>query len=245
MALSPAALVTAIAPMPGLNGHCSTQPVHPRRAPLLRAARDPHLVRAHRRGPTERTWARRAALLSVALAAFLAAPSSDSRGSFRVPAALAEPPTPIDATPAAEVTPIEGEVIPPGQEGLLAEMLGLGAPLAGCQFTDGKADGPIVRSTYTCPGGALVIELLHPDKAPATALRTAKFAVVVESGSPPPGFTDELASRIRSRESAFQWKSLRPPTPARLWIPAVILIAAVALAVALWRKFSARRTRES
>jgi hypothetical protein len=60
-----------------------------------------------------------------------------------------------------------------------------------------------------------VLELRHPSAAPSAPVRTARFAVTVVTGSPPPGLRDAVESRIRSRETAFQWTRLPlPPPPA-------------------------------
>src|SRR6185369_102745 len=70
-----------------------------------------------------------------------------------------------------------------------------------------------LRATYTCTAGTVVIELRHPSNAPADATRTAKFAVVVSSGSPPPGLIDAIVRLIGAREAEFDWLILIPPTP--------------------------------
>src|SRR6185369_11660067 len=70
-----------------------------------------------------------------------------------------------------------------------------------------------LRATYTCTAGTVVIELRHPSNAPADATRTAKFAVVVSSGSPPPGLIDAIVRLIAAREAEFDWLILIPPTP--------------------------------
>ena len=104
-------------------------------------------------------------------------------------------------------------VVPPGQEELLAAMLGRGAALPGpCTFVGAGADHAIIRSTYSCPHGTVVFELRHPSNAPGNATHTAQFAIMLHSGAPPDGLTDALASLIRSRESAFTWKWLGTPS---------------------------------
>jgi hypothetical protein len=117
------------------------------------------------------------------------------------------------ALPAASEPGTEAEaVVAPGQEELLADMLGRGAAFPGpCAFGGGQADGGVIRSTYECPDGEVVIELRHASKASAGAARTALFALTVVSGSPPPGFQDALEAHIGSRESAFEWTRLQPP----------------------------------
>ena len=147
-------------------------------------------------------------------------------------------------------------VISPGQEELLAEMLGRGAILPGpCAFTGGQVDRAVVKSTYKCPAGEVVFELLHPSTAPATATRTSRFAIVLRSGSPPPGLMDALESRLRARESDFKWTSPSPAPPpswlrrngsAIAWLAAVAVLAVVGLrwvlpCIAQWRRPAVQR----
>ena len=90
----------------------------------------------------------------------------------------------------------------------------------------------------------MVVELRHPSAAPAGATLTAQFAVIVQSGSPPPGLADALVSLIRSREAAFVWTELRPPpqpSSLGLLLPTAALIGVAAVGWALWRRMAARR----
>jgi hypothetical protein len=99
-------------------------------------------------------------------------------------------------------------VVPPGQEELISAMLGRGTTLPdGCKFAGGTVDGSIIRSTYTCPSGQVVVELTHASNAAETATQTEDFAITVQSGAPPEELTDVLASLIRSREPEFAWVS--------------------------------------
>jgi hypothetical protein len=123
---------------------------------------------------------------------------------------------PGSPAPAAPDEPIsEGEiVIPPGQEGLLAEILGRGATFpGGCTFAGGGVEHAVVKGRYECIGGEITVELRHPSRAPATSIRTERFAVVVLSGSPTPELSNALESWIRSHEGAFEWVRLAPPPP--------------------------------
>ncbi|HSP99541.1 MAG TPA: hypothetical protein VL049_20150 [Candidatus Dormibacteraeota bacterium] len=98
-------------------------------------------------------------------------------------------------------------VIPPGHEELLLAMLGHGAALPdGCTFSDGKVLRTVVRATHTCPLGDVVIELLHPEHAPEAATETERFALIVDSGSPPDSLLDAVAAKVRARESGFEWQ---------------------------------------
>ncbi len=193
-----------------------------------------------------RRWAKNAAAVTViGLVVLLSDPSGHWRGS----AAYAQTPLPtLQAGYAA--------VVPPGQEDLLAQMLGLGAALpAECRFTDGDANGPIIRGDYVCGANQATFELHYPSDAPASAPRTAKFALVVHSGTPPPELTDALLSLIRSKEGPFEWKVMELPRPApiaalgeqvssdRVVIVIVILFGIVAVLAVGWmlRRSQSRR----
>jgi hypothetical protein len=103
-------------------------------------------------------------------------------------------------------------VIPAGQEELLLSMLGRGASLPdGCALADGRVEYRTVKATYACPLGEVVVELSHPVGAPETATRTDRFAVIIDSGSPPESLVDALATSVRAQESAFEWR-VDPPT---------------------------------
>ena len=116
-----------------------------------------------------------------------------------------------------EVSGDVAHIIPPGQEESLGKMLGRGAPLPGdCRFAGGTAAGATVTAEYACGDAKVVLELRHPDDAPPTTLRTARFAIAVRSGSVPPGLLEALATLIRAHEAELEWKQvpgsrLRPP----------------------------------
>jgi hypothetical protein len=132
--------------------------------------------------PFRRVWSAFAAAL-LCTGATAAAQNADDRGSF-------EP------------------AIPPGQEHLLIDMLGTGAALPGdCELASGVADFITIKATYTCAAGDVVIHLVHPDKAPAAAVKTERFALSVHSGSPPPKLTETVATFVRAREGDFEWTS--------------------------------------
>ena len=153
-------------------------------------------------------------------------------------------PKPPDATPQNEQY-----VIQPGAESLFADMLGSGQTLpGGCTLGDGKIERTSVLATYTCGGGQLVLELLHPETAQTGGVRTQRFAVTVKSGPPPAGLVDAVADRIRAREAAFEWKridagvehTMRGAQTTR-WV--VVVAAAAAVAVVFWalRRLTGRR----
>jgi hypothetical protein len=63
----------------------------------------------------------------------------------------------------------------------------------------------VIKATYGCGGGDLTIQLAHPRHATTGSVRTAQFAITVESGTPPPGFPEAIVSLVRSREAGFAW----------------------------------------
>lgn len=100
----------------------------------------------------------------------------------------------------------EEPVVPPGQEELLSAMLGRGSALPnGCKFAGGGADGPVIRATYTCSTGEVIVAVVHASNGAESATQTEHFAIAVESGSAPSELTDTLASLIHSREGDFEW----------------------------------------
>ena len=181
------------------------------------------------------------------------------RSAFAQPAAGSTPvvagePTPLAAgaagstpvvigTPAEEPTPGPAAlVIPPGEETLLAEMLGTGQELAGgCKFTDGNVQSAVVQATYVCADGKVVLDLRHPDTAPADAVRTGKFALTIVSGTAPAGFMDALVARIRAREGEFGWKEVGRDGGIRMGRTLPIGIGVVVLALVVWAVRRARR----
>jgi hypothetical protein len=153
----------------------------------------------------------------------------------------------------APATPSAAEreaVIQPGQETILADMLGQGMTLPdGCAFTGGHVEAEIVAATYRCATGDVRIELRHPSAASPDARRTEQFALTVTAGTPPPALIDALASRIRDHEDGFQWtwQPVVPKEPERSllpWLGAAGLLLALAAAAWLMRRH-ARRTSPS
>jgi hypothetical protein len=143
-------------------------------------------------------------------------------------------------------------VVAPGQEELLADMLGRGAPpAAGCEFSSGSVEHATVRGGYRCPSGEVGIELRHPSAAPADATRTDKLAIVVVRGAPPADFVAALAARLRSREAGFAWTELPPliaHTPQPPWVvlgSAFLALVLAASAVAVWNVRRSLWTRDA
>jgi len=193
------------------------------------------------------------AALYSALAILLAIGAGQSRAQSEDAGSAVTPSAPRDNEaqggnpPAENVTtrPLEdGPVVPTGQDELIADMLGRGATLpGGCKFDAGDVNGSVIRSTYTCPSGNVVLELRHPTKAPPGALRTDQFAITVHAGSPPAGLQDALAALIRTREATFKWLivsgSARPHVPITLILIGGIVL--LALAASVLRRRAGRR----
>lgn len=100
-------------------------------------------------------------------------------------------------------------VVPPGQDNLLAAMLGRGLQLPdGCAFGNGVADGAVVRVSYACPYGDVVFALVHPTSPWASDVQTDRFALTLQNGTPSDALVGALMSLIRAREGAFQWIAL-------------------------------------
>jgi hypothetical protein len=156
-------------------------------------------------------------------------------------AASAEPDA--GSTPAAAETPLTTAfVIPAGEESRLADVLGSGQELAGgCRFSGGQVESSLVHATYKCPGGEVVVDLRHPEAAPADAVRTENFAVTVASGSPPPGFSEALLARIREREGEFAWKQVGGGPDRRFGAVLPIAIGLVIVAILVWVVYRVRR----
>lgn len=134
----------------------------------------------------------------------VSAPVVAAIGAARLAIALA-----LIIVPPILVSPCSAyEVIAPGQEPLLADMLGRGATLpGGCTFSAGQVESALVRGTFQCPGGAVVIELRRAGQAARATAVTDRFAILVASGSPPAGLIDALRSRIHEREADVSWAS--------------------------------------
>src|SRR5262249_34823641 len=104
--------------------------------------------------------------------------------------------------------------IRPGQEDTVARMLGRGELLqSSCRLVEGRIEPNFVHATYACGASNVTLQLIHPSRAREDALRTKYFAVVVAEGSPPAGFRDAIAERVRSHEAAFHWSLEPPPDP--------------------------------
>jgi hypothetical protein len=110
-----------------------------------------------------------------------------------------------EASGAGNTAAPAGPAIPPGQEELLLEMLGMGAALPDCELVDGQVNFTVITATYGCTSGEVTYDLSHRSKADRNATPTDQFAITLTSGSPPRGFSDALVSLVRSREAEFEW----------------------------------------
>jgi hypothetical protein len=139
--------------------------------------------------------------------------------------------------------------IPPGQEELVGAMLGNGVTLPGdCRLVRGNLEKTVVKATYACPSGEVVVELAHPAAVSTNAARTEKFALRVDRGTAPPDLQSVLLARIRERESQFRWTVYPPTTPRAQPTAVPMLSGAVVLllllaALLLWRR-RARATQD-
>ncbi len=180
-----------------------------------------------------KTASRTPAVLTAVLVLFPLLPPQGAFGVFRVRAACAQ-------TDAAAANP--EWVIPPGQEELLADMLGRGATLPDdCKLAGAEVDYTIIKTTYKCAQGDITFELRHPSAAPPGATQTARFAITLQNGTPSDSFKEALAARIRSREADFQWKRIEPPVhrserPMGLITVVALLVVAVLGWVVLRRR---------
>lgn len=108
-----------------------------------------------------------------------------------------------------DLAPARAQTIPPGQEAVLAAMLGRGEPLpGGCAFADGQVDRNVVSATYRCPDGDVRIRLSPPGTPAAQAITTERFAITMAGASPHDELLEAIEARIRSKESEFEWSML-------------------------------------
>lgn len=131
-------------------------------------------------------------------------------------------------------------VLPPGQDDLVAGLLGRGAALpGGCAWQAAAIDHDRVVSRYDCGGRVVEVQLVHASVAPAGASVAGSTALVAGPGAPP-ALVDALAARLRARDAALTWARPGPdaspvssappaPTPPRSSSP----VAGIALGIAL------------
>lgn len=95
--------------------------------------------------------------------------------------------------------------MPPGQESLIAGMLGRGMLIRGCRLTSGGVEYTFIKATYDCPRGEVALAISHTLDATEPSAQTGNFAITIQNGSPPDGFEEALVARIRPRASMFVW----------------------------------------
>jgi hypothetical protein len=102
--------------------------------------------------------------------------------------------------------------IPPGNEALVAEMLGKGAILPGeCRLVSGSIEPTFIAARYECAGAPALLELRHRSEGEGAAARTARFAIVPRSAAPP-ALVDAVAGRVAGVEEGFRWTETAPAT---------------------------------
>ena len=135
-------------------------------------------------------------------------------------------------------------VVLPGQEELIADIVGSGVTLpGGCQFTGGNIDDT-VRAHYACDTGPVTIQLSHRGTASSAVAETTYFRIRVIEGSPPPDLVEALVARTRAREENVRWTTVTPRRPAWLItsIIAIMLLPPV-MAVIRWLMLDVRWAR--
>jgi len=96
--------------------------------------------------------------------------------------------------------------IPPGQEELIAAMLGQGAALPdGCSLVSGTAAYNTITARYSCRGDEIEFALVHPMRAGEEDVQTENFAIAQRSGAADNKLTDALVALVRSKEANFEW----------------------------------------
>src|SRR5271165_3107931 len=72
-----------------------------------------------------------------------------------------------------------GHVVPPGQEDLVAEMLGRGEGLGGCELVQVDMHPSAIEGAYRCQEvhDGVVVVLEYPSTEPRVTFSTLKFAV--------------------------------------------------------------------
>lgn len=100
--------------------------------------------------------------------------------------------------------------IPPGQDAIIAKLLGEGVALPYCRLENAAIEQTLVRALFSCKHEQqLAVELRHPSQNRGTFATTQKFALFGK----PADLKLELAAvaaRIRENEADFQWIELQP-----------------------------------
>lgn len=112
----------------------------------------------------------------------------------------------------ARADPLEGYVIPPGQEPLVLEMLGAKEALpGGCSLRSASIDRSIITARYACDGGVeQALELRHASQPEGALATTASFAIAGKAGAQSQDLINAIAPRVRAREGRFYWLGQAP-----------------------------------
>lgn len=99
------------------------------------------------------------------------------------------------------------QLIGPGQEELLSEMLGKGVALPGeCKWDGATVQETRVVSWYLCAGARIELQLRHVSEADAGLAQTSQFTIR-SAATPPAGLVEAVAQKVREREAAFVWSA--------------------------------------
>jgi tetratricopeptide (TPR) repeat protein len=103
-------------------------------------------------------------------------------------------------------------VIPPGQDEIVGEIVGVGETSVGDCEVDGAAVEPAkIVARYSCAGTAVTVELVHPSTVP-DAPRVHDLAVRAPEGAPA-SLVAAVRARIDEHAAGFRW--VRPSDGAR------------------------------
>jgi hypothetical protein len=126
--------------------------------------------------------------------------------------------------------------IAPGQEPLLARMLGRGETLpGGCRLAGAAVEKSVVVARYDCASGPAAVELRHRDAALAPRAVTRRFALVDASRGPPApdGLVAAVADRVRALEAEWRWGGEGGPAALIERLPGGARVASLARALPL------------
>jgi hypothetical protein len=109
----------------------------------------------------------------------------------------------LHASPARAGT---AHAIPPGQDRLVAEMLGRDQAVGPCRLVVVDMSPATIEASYGCrgDGGLVDVVLEYPSSEQGAAFITREFAVRAR-GAPPPELLDALHRRIAEREGEWRW----------------------------------------
>lgn len=94
----------------------------------------------------------------------------------------------------------EAWVIPPGQDGVVLQMIG--REVAGCTASNISVAADHVAVTFSCEGVERPLRLVHRDAAEEGARRTENFGI---AGDAPEALLDALVRQISEHEADFRW----------------------------------------